>query len=348
MKLDHDKIQNSRVILLSKGEEAIRNNALHELIQNPEHNEFDIESFAADSKPQSEWIALASTHPFMGKKRLVVVRNLLREAEPKEFLKKQAKSLPEFSLIVLVADEEKGNDSKQKKFATHRTKWEKWVKSVGGYTVKFELNDRQIRMLIKEEVESKNKKISTAAIQKMIELTNSDYSLIAKEIEKIALYIGEKEEFRIHDIETLVTPSYEWNIFRLVDSSLQGKCSESLDQLRNLVKTGDKLDEAAYMKILPMISRQVKLLWQAKLHIQNNSPTADFYLEKPDFRKEQDWLQQKLIHQAKNITFDQLSQTLYLIAETDAKLKGIIHTSNILEALEQLILGMNKNIQIQK
>jgi hypothetical protein len=113
----------SRVIMLSGEEEALRRRALTEILRlATEDGDFDLQTFEAGDAEPGEWIASAGTSPFLSARRTVVVRHLLRRDEIDGI--GGLKTLPESALLVLVADEESGDESKQRRLATVRKNWE--------------------------------------------------------------------------------------------------------------------------------------------------------------------------------------------------------------------------------
>src|SRR5206468_3285295 len=116
------------------------------------------------------------TAPFLSERRTIVVRHLLRREPDGEDLAKQMKLLPETGLLLLVADEEVGDENRQRRLASIRSAWEKVVKAAGGVVADFPTNAKQIRESIKNEAERLGKKISDASAESLAEMTGANFS----------------------------------------------------------------------------------------------------------------------------------------------------------------------------
>src|SRR4051812_46511304 len=158
--------------MLSGEEEALRRRALTEMLQlATSDGDFDLQTFEADEANPMEWLASAGTAPFLSERRTVVVRHLLRREPPgfkgaqdeehksfSEEILKSFKNLPSSALLVLVADEETGDENRQRRLASIRKAWEKVVKDSGGTVADFTTNAKQISAAIKLEADRLGKK----------------------------------------------------------------------------------------------------------------------------------------------------------------------------------------------
>lgn len=357
------KAISAQVVLLSGEEEALRRRALSEIIEMATlDGDFDLQTFEADEAAPLEWIASAGTAPFLSERRTVVVRHLLRrevvgsraaattDEEPKapaELLAKEFKNLPASALLLLVADEETGDESKQRKLGNNRKAWEKVVKDAGGHVAVFSTDAKQISQSIKKEAERLGKKISDASAESLAEMTGSNFSRAIEELEKLAIYIGDEGTIREADIRSVVLPSREWSVFKLIDAIVDGSVHEALRQLRILVGSQTKAEEAAFSRILPTLSRQLRLMWQARLCVEAKcSPqaappqVARLFPDKPNLAKEAPYRQSRLMQQARRVDFEALQRCLQAVTDADAKLKGLLDSFSAMESLEHMVLQM--------
>jgi DNA polymerase III subunit delta len=365
------KAVTSRVILLSGEEEALRRRALTEIVELATlDGDFDLQTFEADVSSTMDWIASAGTSPFLSEKRTVIVRHLLRKelggskavqdddsgeegpvqtkkGENPEELAKQLKGLPPTALLVLVADEESGDENRQRKYASMRKAWEKVVKDGGGLVAAFSADAKQIRDAIKTEAERLGKKISDASALSLAEMTGSNLSRSIEELEKLAVYVGSEPQIREGDIRAVVVPSRDWNVYKLIDAIVDGAVPEALRQLQILVGSQTKAEDAAFSRILPTMSRQLRLMWQARLCIEAkcNPESAPEHIrrmfpDKPNIAKEAPYRHSRLLQQARRVDLDALRQCFQAVSDADAKLKGLLDSFSAIETLEHMVLQM--------
>ncbi len=340
-----EKALKHRVVLLSGEEEALRRRALHELL----HAEalaldaFDLQEFEGGTDPQ-EWVGSASTAPFMGERRVAVVRHVLRgDAEKATCLQ----TLPASGLVLLVADEEAGDESKQQRLKTAKKHWEKVVDKAGGWVEKFATDPRKAQSTLKDDATRLGKELSPKAMQTLVEMTGGSLSRALEELEKLALFVGEERRISESDVQQIVVPAREWNVFRMIDAIVRGDAGEALTQLRILIGSPGKAEEAAFRSIFPLLSRQFRLLWQARICVEARVSPAQAppeialaFPDKPNLAKEQPYRQTALMTSAKRLTFAQLTRCFESLRDADARLKGLLPAYGTHETLEQMVLEM--------
>ena len=339
-----EKALKHQVILIEGHEEALRREVLNSICQSMGEDDFDRQHFQGDEAEPKEWIAAAGVSPFLSERRLVIVRNLLRR-EPGSELK--LAGLPEYALLVLVADDEQGDDSKQKRLATVCKNWAKAVASAKGYSANCEVPTKEAVKSLKGAASMRNRKISDRAAETLLEMTGGSYSRAMEEFDKIILFIGDNPEVRESDVLEIAMPSREWNVFSLVDSIMAGRTSQALTQVRTLVGGTSKPEDAAFRSVLPIISRQLRLLWQARICVEHKvSPASapenvrDLMPEKPNLARESEYRQASIMRAANKLTLDKLRTCLSAVEDADARLKGILPGFSTNETLERLVLEM--------
>lgn len=333
--------------MLHGEEDAVRRDALKELLASSGADDFEIEIFEGDQLQPTQWIASASSVPFISERRVVVVRHLLR-AEPDQIKAEQLKGLPDYSLLVLMADEEASDDqSKQSRFNAIAAKWAKLVRDGGGMVASFDVNQSEVKGAIKQRARAAGKQISEAAADTLADMTSCRTGRALEELDKVLLFIGDSNQVREADIAAVVVPSRDWNVFKLVDATLLGNVQEALTQLRILVTSPTKAEDAAYRNILPQVHRSLRLLWQAVIcnEMQVSPASAPphvvaMFPDKPNLAKEKDFVQGKIMRLAKRLNLETLSQCFEVLEETDARLKGQAVGFTALDALERMILEM--------
>ncbi|HVL39049.1 MAG TPA: DNA polymerase III subunit delta [Fimbriimonadaceae bacterium] len=348
MNFDLEKAISHRVVLLSGGEEALRLRAFRQILASPAVDEFDLETFQAGEVEPAAWIGAASTAPFLGQRRTVVVRNVLRCEDPGPLAQGQMSlsGLPETALLVLVVDDEVGDDNRQRKLVTIRKQWEKVVAGAKGLVASFSVDAKGLRQSIKSEAKRLDAGISEPAAEMLAEMTGNSLSRSLEELEKLALYVGKDAQIREADVKAVVVPTREWNIFTLVDAVVAGDAGAALRQLR-IVLGGSKPEDAAFRSVLPMLSRQFRLLWQARMCLDSrvdpmNAPDELLALfpAKPRLSSEGDYVQRKTMNAARQVDYARLQACMAELSDCDARLKGLLPSFSASEALEQMVLRM--------
>jgi DNA polymerase III delta subunit len=337
-----EKAMASRVVFLGGAEPILRSRALQECVSAATlEDDFDLQVMEASDSSPTEWSAAAGTAPFLSTRRTVIVRHLLRcDAEDIS----SWKHLPESAFLVLVADEESGDESKLGRI---RSQWEKAISGVGGYVEIFKTESKDLLDSIRQEAAKFGKKLSPKGAEALAEMCGSNLSRSLEEVEKLALYVGKAEQISESDVRTVAIPSREWNVFRMIDSATQGDASEALRQLRILVGSATKAEEAAFRNILPMLHRQLKLIWQAKTIQELKANSANISGEvqailptNPPWESLHSFVQNKAMKLARSASFQSLAACLEVVSDADAKLKGILPSYSAMDTLDQMLLKL--------
>lgn len=331
--------------MLSGDEDALRSRALQELMAAATlEDDFDIEVVDAGEVGPTQWSASAGTSPFLSSRRTVVVRHLLRcdGIETSGW-----KDLPETALMVLVVDDESGDESKQSRLATLRNNWEKAVKAVGGHIEVFKTDPKQVVESIRQEAIRLGKKMSPKAAETLAEMCGGSLSRALEELEKLSLFIGDNEQISESDVRNVAMPSREWNVYKMVDAAFNGDGGEALRQLRILVGGSTKAEDAAFSRILPTIHRQLRLTWQARIILDAKANPDDppesvmkLFPDNPSILKQAPFVRGKAMRSARSVSFDQLGSCLSILSNADARLKGQLPSYSGMETLEQMLLQM--------
>lgn len=347
MKLDAAKALAQPLVLISGDEGALRKTTLSRLLDEAgvQPDDFDLQTFDGDSAP-GEWIAAAGTSPFLAERRVVIVRHLLR-CDLDRAKTASLKGLPASALLILMADDEAGDEDRQRRLKSIRTGWEKIVKDAGGAVIQCKVDSKDARDLLKLEAAQADKKITDRAIEVLLEMCAGSASRTLEEIPKLIAYVGAEKTIQESDVREVVMPSREWNVFKLVDSVVEGDVGESLRQLRILVGSPGKAEDAAFRNILPQLSRSLRLIWQARVcqdaGVQPGQASGDVaasLLSKPNLAGEQDFVRNKAMRTARRLNLGQITEMLALLSDADARLKGILPSFSGIETLEQTVLKM--------
>jgi DNA polymerase-3 subunit delta len=253
---------------------------------------------------------------------------------------------------ILVADDESGSEDRIRRMKTTvRKGWEKAVAGCKGYVWTFEPNPKTVRAELKAELQSQGVKMTERGIDVLIEMTGSNLSRALGEVEKLSLFVGQDRNIGEGDVRDLVLPSREWNVFEMVNSIVAGNVGEALRQLRILITNNQKAEAAAFQSILPQLSRQLRLLWQARICLDAGCDLANppesvlaQMPEKPSIAKEPPFRQAALSRTAGKLTQPRLRRCFAILSDTDARLKGALPGFSSVDTLERMVLDLSQAI----
>ena len=344
MKWDLDKALKNKVVLFSGEEYVLRGRALSELLKAAsDGDDFDSETFIADASSPSDWLASAGTTPFLSPRRMVIVRNLARADCYKDF---QPKNLPASALLLLVVDEEIGEFDRQKKFEQVRRGWESAVSSNDGAVFVFKTESKDLIAAIKEEAKMLDHKINDRAAETLRDMTGGSLSRALDELHKLALF-STGSQITENDVKCVVLASPEWSVYKMVDAITRGESGEVLRQLRVVIGANPKVEEVAFRSIIPTLTNQLRLLWQARMCVEAQidpanipDPMVSKFPSKPNIGSDADWKQRKALHLARGMSFQTLAKCFQAVSDCDARLKGQLASFNATESLERMTLEM--------
>jgi len=265
----------------------------------------------------------------------------------------EAETLPFISKYKLVAIKEAENISKEDKerlidylncynfknyFSTllivykENTPDKELVKSVkkAGMIVNFNIPEKsKLTIWIRSKFQQSNKKITPEASFYLQSMIGSDLRRLFIEIEKIDIYTKDKKVVEKEDIMMAIGGSESINIFKVLDSIGEKKSNNAIDGLVKLDKSN-----LHYLSIFAMIYRQIRLILQTKLLLENGE---DFNQIKKEL-KLPSFIIEKIIKQSKKYTFKELCQSYKLLNIADLELKDSKKNPQII--LEELVMNI--------
>lgn len=353
MAFDAAKAASSTCVLLSGEDNVLRLRAVQDVLTAAgltADDMLEVTRIVADSSPPVEWFGQAESAPFLSPRRVVVVRNLGRADVPKpaSSIESMVRSIPEYSLVVLVADDETGDFRKQQTVASRVSAWTKAVLAGGGYAASFaDLKPGSIKE-IQAEARSLGKSMTPQAAKTLDEVVGGRFTLARAELEKVAIYVGEREEITPQDVLKAATPDPSFNVWHMVAAIIEGNHPSALSKLRTLLSTTKDIPGEMLTTILPNTNRQFRLVWQAKgmLSSGNNAANpgeSEGHLPKTrPVTKESEWGQNRAFRGAHKTDFAKLRSCFALIAEADARIKGQESSASARETAEELVLRLTE------
>lgn len=196
-------------------------------------------------------IAECETLPFLGVKRLVILENLPPSANTK---------IPEEKVNAILNFLENIPDSTVVLFVNplpdKRTKFFKQLLNIAEIEEFNLLDSKKLPEWVLKEVSERKGKILHGAVPYLIEKTGNNLWSLNNEIDKLIAYCDEKA-ISENDIDKLVMPNFNVDIFKLTDLIGLKRTKEAIDILEKLTDTG-----ISAVQIFNMIARQFRIFLQ--------------------------------------------------------------------------------------
>lgn len=249
-------------------EEYIKQQALKQLCQTllpaglEEMNRSDLENPDADTL-----VAAAETLPFLGEKRLVIVRECAlvasgRKAEDERTaaaLTAYLDRIPPTTCLVFYV---KGKADGRKKLYT-------LLKKKNAIVDFSPMNDVECADWARKAMRRMGKKLDGDTAGQLVFTVGRDAALLRQEMDKLASYLGEREEVRPEDIDAVCTRSTECTVFQMVDAQVAGRTATAFSLLHDMVLSGENR-----VGILAMLLRQYRILYHMRCLLDERTPQA--------------------------------------------------------------------------
>lgn len=259
--------------------------------------------------------------PFLSKSRLVIVENLLKNGK-KEVLEKIPDSLakvPNSTVLVFVEEKPDKRIGLFKKL------------NKPGQAQEFKLlEDEPLRRWLIREVEKRESKIEPQATSKLIEYVGNDLWRMKNELDKLTVH---RSPITVQDIELLVNPQVESNIFTMVEALGRKDLPLAIKELYKLLKTGQH-----ELYILTMIVWQYRNLLIVKDLSERTKITNSWALAKKAGLSP--FVVQKGLAIAQRYSLEDLKEIYRTLSDFDIKIKTGKMESRV--ALELLIFELTK------
>lgn len=284
---------------------------------------------SGDDLALEQLIQTCDTLPFMGERRLVIVRGLLgalpadARREPMPALLNYLERMPESTALMLIED-----GFVKASHPVYRLVQERpW-----GFQKAFQRPrpGSQLNLWIQQRARGKGTQIEPGAAALLAAAVGNDLRLLEMEMEKLALHAG-GGPIGEADVEAVVSGNFESDIFALVDALGERDGGRAHAQLHHLLLKGENA-----LGVLSMMARQVRLLLQLKdlqtrgaddSVIQKNLGVHPFVLK-------------KLHRQAPRFTLEQLLTAHRKVVETDWSIKrGRMEETTALDWLVAQLVG---------
>lgn len=325
----------SRVYLLFGIEKYLINKGIESLkdryFNNSNDKSFNYNYFDGIKEDIDTIINACETLPFMGEKRIVIIKTKesfsgnksILSKNDEEKLIKYISNIPETTCLVFIAGEK----------IDKRKKLVKKIKANGKILEFNKLNRSLLLKWIQKILNSNNKKIGGTALERLIDSLGylerdsaSTLYAVENELKKLCNYTADKSIIEISDIERIMTKPLDSNIFLFVDSIADKNSDLALKMFNQMLINGEPEG-----RILYMIVRQFRILNKVKIMIDRGY-TAFAIAPKISLPQ---YIVKKYVKQSNSFSDRKLLDILNLAVETEEKIKTGKMASKI--AIELLI-----------
>jgi len=277
---------------------------LRERIVEESGSDLDIDEFDASVDPAVQVVNAANTMAFLGGVRLVLVHGTQAWLKAdKDVVVAYLRSPAPDACLTLVAEKLPPNDPLRVAMKEHGEVLEylapkegqlpQWLVQEAGRRLQMDLGYQEARL--------------------MVERCGTNQAVLLRELEKLQLY-ADGRRVTADDIRLLATPSVEAGIFDLLDSLAMGKGSAAFSIADDLLGLGERT-ETLFYRILRHFQNLSRVAAMRDEGMGQEAIGAELKMKPFAVRK--------LIEQSSSLGTDGISRRLAVLAETDARMKGM-------------------------
>lgn len=323
------KIKNKEYspIYLLYGEEAFFIDEISKLCVNSiipeEEQSFNLAVLYGKDCTMRDIIANAKTFPFIGEKKLIIVKeaqNLLKDLKQ---LESYANQYLKSTILMFCFKDTKSIDN--------RLKVVKIIDEIGTIFESKKLYERETASWITTQLKNKKMTISSEALQLLISHTGTDLSLINNEINKLFIAIGNKKnEISSEDISKYVGVNKEYNIFELQKAIGKKDFYTSIKIIDYFTQNRNSTNLVLLFSNLYNFFTKILIL-----HCINYRQKSDYEISNelgvnPFFVKD-------YVLAASNFNIDRTINNISYLKEADLKYKGVLSRESNEDIFKELI-----------
>ncbi|MBP6965063.1 MAG: DNA polymerase III subunit delta [Armatimonadetes bacterium] len=341
----------SRVYLFTGESDVRRRSAVADLtgtLVAPASEGFDLETVDGDSSSAEAVLSAVSTAPFMSERKVVVVERVERlPQDDQEAIAAFIPKLPALSCLILLAGENAASASKQSNSKPSEeddedeqkgrrekkglsTALQKAVKAHGTLVSFAKLRSNEMQSVATATARKLGKTLNPGAAAAISRAVEGSAALLEREIEKLAAYVGDREEITMADVQSVATLSPEDRVFALIDAIGGKQAGEAMRLLDETLAASPK-PEGEVLRILALLARNFRLLYQMRFmkeagvrsHESAPEEIRDLLPKDQSVLSLSEWQLRKLAPQTGCFTSAQLVQSLRAVLDCELAIKGL-------------------------
>lgn len=294
-------------------------NKIRTVIIGSTRDDFNDHRFSGKTCTAAAVIDAACTYPVFASRKLVTVHGFdqMPSREQEQLVSYLQQPAPETCLL-LVADK---IDSRKKFFLEFKKK---------GVVLKFDpLKDGEIPDFVSRRLRDQGIRISRDALDLLCSLLNNKLHEIEAELDKLVLYVGERQKITVVDVEAIVSRGRTESVFDLGTAIGGGDMARALMLVRRFAAAAEPP-----LLVLNLITGHFRLLWKIRSLQSDNVSVADIArnVARPPF------VVKRLLEQSRRFSRLDFINAYRLFVETDLALKSSGGESAAL--LEQMVIHL--------
>lgn len=277
----------------------------------------ELDSAALDAPDTDALIAACETLPFMSGMRLVIVHSQPGFSGKMEADERLCEYLPHVPATCLLLFPFHGAADRRKILTKAFDKL--------SHIVRFDrMDDAELQAWIIDRFAAAGVTCDPNAAREMVFIGGSDSTVLLNETDKV-ISLAQDGFASVELIREAVTPTTEYNVFRMVDASVEGRKAEALRMLHDA-----RINGADDLYLLSLFLRQYRMLQHVKIMQHEKIPPSSYAKQ----LSVQDFVAERLIRQASRMSNRQVKQSLNLCVETEYRVKnGELQARDIMETV---------------
>lgn len=298
----------SERLLIDETREKIINSTLSE-----EAAQFNLAMYDMNEVPIEQALDEAETIPFLGDKRIVILKNpsfLTAEKKSSSAVEHDLKRLENYlqdpspyTIVIFEAPYEKLDE---------RKKIVKTLKSATKVVQASPLKDNKVDDWLREECQKLSIRIEQKAIEQLVLLVGKDLRKLKSELEKLSLYVETGGTITEETVNLLVARSLEDNVFVLVDHVVNKRIDQAYQTLHDLFEQKEEP-----IKIVALLARQFRII----SHVIELSRRGYSQKQMASFLKLHPFAVQQAMRQSRQLSEDECYNMINELAEADYLMK---------------------------
>ncbi len=311
----------------------------------PEMRDFCLSELDLAETNIFEALDLARTPSLMAPFQVLFVRNVktlyTRGAKKEEFAAIEAyfRSPNPQALILFVADHIHIPADPRRMDMDDKNRYERLRETLGEWCGMVELacvDEADALRWLQAESKQRQVQIDGDAARELVDALGADMMLVAGELEKLVLYVAEKRQVTLGDVETMVLAAKQRSLYELTDAISAKDKARALALLHGLLNASDGGDDSAigHLYMLARTFRQMLVILEKNVRDSRAIWQALWQgFRMPPFAAED------LIRQARRYkSRRELTRALRLIARADLELRSQPPDKRLV--LERLVLEL--------
>jgi len=225
--------------------------------------DFNYSVYDMNETPVQQAVMDAETLPFMGERRMVIIKNafFLTGVKSNSGLDHDLDSLQaylqepvETTILLLIVSVDKLDE---------RKKMVKQLKTQNAIVPFLPLKDKELSAWIVRRAGKQQVKMEDQAAQMLERLIGSDLRRLKQEIEKMAAYVGKDGTITEEVVYQLASRTLEQDVFGLIDKAANLQMDQAMRIFYDLIKNKEEP-----LTILHLLARQFRMILQVKVLTQ--------------------------------------------------------------------------------